>query len=231
MKKTLRYTIIALVLFIHAGLNAQFKNLPDLSASDTLTPCTFRALFKTTKGNFIMEAYKDWSPKGVARLYDLIKSGYFNNNVIFRVQPDYVVQFGISGDTSLNGYWDRKPIADEPLLQPNKKGVVSFASGGPNTRSNQLFINKKDNYKLDTINIHGAVGYPPVARIISGWKVVKNFFSGYGREPVNHQDSAAMYGNKYWDRRFPGLDKIISASIVKHKAGCGSRTSRNKRWF
>ena len=210
----MRFGIISLMLFIYAGANGQFKNLPDLSLSDTLTPDTFRAVFKTTRGNFVIEAYKAWAPKGVARLYQLIKSGYFNNNVIFRVQPDYVVQFGISGDTSLYSYWDKKPITDEPLLKPNKKGIISFASGGPNTRSTQLFINKKDNYKLDTINIGGAVGYPPVAKIISGWKVVENFFSGHGREPVNHQDSAALYGNKYWHRKFPGLDKIIKARIV-----------------
>ncbi|MES2777183.1 MAG: peptidylprolyl isomerase [Bacteroidota bacterium] len=215
MKKALCYSIFALVLFIYSAANAQFKNLPDLSASDTIIPDKFKALFTTTKGDFALEAYKSWAPIGVTRLYRLIKSGYFNDNVIFRVQPDYVVQFGISGDTSLYGYWDRKPIVDEPLLQPNKKGVVSFASGGPNTRSNQLFINKKDNYKLDTINIRGAVGYPPVAKIISGWEVVENFFSGHGREPLNHQDSAALYGNKYWDRTFPGLDKIIKARIIE----------------
>ncbi len=215
MKYSLSSAILSLLLFIHAGANAQFKNLPDLSVSDTLTPNTFKAVFKTTKGNFTMVAYKAWAPLGVARLYQLIKSRYFDNNVIFRVQPEYVVQFGICNDTALYKYWDSKPIPDEPLLKPNKKGVISYASGGPNTRSNQLFINKKDNYKLDTINIRGAVGYPPVGKVISGWKVVEAFFGGHGREPVNHQDSAALYGNKYWERKFPGLDKIISARIVE----------------
>ncbi len=215
MKKTFCYSIVALFLFTHAGANAQFKNLPDLSVLDTITPNTFKAVFKTTKGNFTIMAYKAWAPLGVARLYELIKSGYFDNNVIFRVQPEYVVQFGISNDTALYKFWDNKPIPDEPLLRPNKKCVISFASGGPHTRSNQLFINKKDNYKLDTINIQGAIGYPPVAIVISGWKVVKAFFSGHGREPLNHQDSAALYGNQYWGKKFPGLDKIISTRIVK----------------
>ncbi|MEO7311647.1 MAG: peptidylprolyl isomerase [Chitinophagaceae bacterium] len=177
-------------------------------------PDTFHAIFKTTKGDFSIEAYKTWAPKGVSRLFELINSGYFNNNVIFRVQADYVVQFGISDDTSLYAFWNSQPILDEPLQQPNKKGIISFASGGPNTRSNQLFINKKDNYKLDTINIQGAVGYPPVARVTSGWEVVEQFYGGHGREPVNHQDSAARYGNAYWEKRFPGLDKIIIAAII-----------------
>jgi len=215
MKSSLHYAVIALLISIQFSANSQYTKLPDASLFTLPVPDSFKAVFKTTKGDFTMMAYKAWAPKGVSRLYHLIKSHYFDNNVIFRVQPEYVVQFGISDDTALYNFWDSKPIPDEPLLQPNKQGVISYASGGPNTRSNQLFINKKDNYKLDTINIRGAVGYPPVGKIISGWEVVEAFFGGHGREPLNHQDSAALYGNKYWERKFPGLDKIISARIVE----------------
>jgi peptidyl-prolyl cis-trans isomerase A (cyclophilin A) len=215
MKYSFRYAIIAQLLSMQMAAKGQYTQLPEASLFTMPVPDSFKAVFKTTKGDFTMMAYKAWAPVGVARLYQLIKSHYFDNNVIFRVQPEYVVQFGICDNTALYNYWDRKPIPDEPLLQPNKQGVISFASGGPNTRSNQLFINKKDNYKLDTINIRGAVGYPPVGKIISGFDVVEDFFSGHGREPLNHQDSAALYGNKYWERKFPGLDKIVSARIVE----------------
>jgi hypothetical protein len=49
MKKTFQYSILALLLFIHAGVNAQFKNLPDLSVSDTLTPNTLKQFLKPQK--------------------------------------------------------------------------------------------------------------------------------------------------------------------------------------
>ncbi len=215
MKYSLRYAVLALLVTTRFAANSQYIKLPDTSLLTMAIPDSFKAIFKTNKGSFTMVAYKAWAPKGVARLYQLIKSKYFHNNVILREQPEYVVQFGISNDTALYNYWDRIPTPDEPLLQPNKQGIISYASGGPNTRSNQLFINKKDNYNLDTINIGGAVGYPTVGKIISGWDVVEAFFSGHGREPVNHQDSAVVYGYKYWERKFLGLDKIISAWIVE----------------
>ena len=34
-------------------------------------PDTFRVAFETTKGRFVVEAYKDWSPLGVKRLTSL----------------------------------------------------------------------------------------------------------------------------------------------------------------
>ena len=214
----LKKVILSLVFFfiIMYHVSAQQQKLPEASLFTMPVPDTFRAVFSTTKGDFTIEAYKSWSPQGVARLYQLIKSGYFNNNVIFRVQPDYVVQFGVCDDTALYSYWDKHPILDEPLQGSNKRGIISFASGGANTRSNQLFINKADNYRLDTIRVQGATGYPPVAKVIKGMdETVENFYSNYGRQTLMHQDSAAKYGNIYWEKKFPGLDRIISARLVE----------------
>ena len=36
-------------------------------------PATFKAKFETTKGEFTMEFYRDWSPNGVDRFYNLVK--------------------------------------------------------------------------------------------------------------------------------------------------------------
>lgn len=72
------------------------------------TPDTFTAEFITTKGNFTVEVYCNWSPLGADRFYQLIKTGYYNNTIIFRVVKDYLVQFGVSEDKRKTIFWQGK---------------------------------------------------------------------------------------------------------------------------
>ena len=178
-------------------------------------PDTFRAKFKTTQGDFIIEAYRKWSPLGVDRLYQLIFTGFYNKNLLFRVEPGFVTQFGISPDEKNNRFWDPKKIKDEPVLHKNTKGTIAFARGGKDDRCTQLFISNTDNPKLDTAHRNGLTGYTPVARVIRGMEIVSKFNGRYGKMPALIQDSLYKYGNFYFEERFPGLDKIISVEIVK----------------
>ena len=189
------------------------QGVPDPSVLQVIAPDTFQAVCITTKGEFTIEAVREWSPQVVDRLYQLITSGFYTNNCIFRVQPEYVIQFGISDNPGANSFWDKRPIPDEPVVGHNLKGVISYARDGKTTRTAQLFINKKDNYKLDTIEYNGLRGFPPVARIISGFEVVEAFNAQYGFEPANHQDSVMVKGNAYWEEKFPGLDYILELKI------------------
>jgi peptidyl-prolyl cis-trans isomerase A (cyclophilin A) len=197
--------------FISTNLFSQ--QVPDTSVLRIIAPDTFQAVVLTTKGEFTIEAVRAWSPLGVDRLYQLIRSGFYDNNCLFRVQPEYVVQFGISDNSGANFFWDKRPVPDEPVVGHNLKGVISYARDGKNTRTAQLFINTKDNFKLDTIDYNGLRGFPPVARIIEGYEVVEKFNPQYGFEPANFQDSVMVKGNAYWEEHFPGLDYIISLKI------------------
>ena len=206
-----RVMLFVLVFFMARTVRAQ---IPDISILHVKAPETFRAEFKTSKGDFIIEAYRKWSPQGVDRLYQLIRSGFYNNTLLFRVEPDYVVQFGISNHNELNRFWDPKKIPDEPLQYKNLKGVISYARDGRNDRSTQLFINKVNNPKLDTINVKGAKGFTPIAKIIKGLRVIDRLNDQYRKKPALIQDSLYKYGNRYFEERFPGLDRIITARII-----------------
>lgn len=206
-------SLILISLVFISFLFSRSQNVPDTSILRIIAPDTFQAVFVTTKGEITIEAYRNWSPQGVDRLYQLITSAFYTNNCIFRVQPEYVVQFGISDNPEANSFWDKRPIADEPVIGNNLKGVISYARDGATTRTVQLFINMKDNFKLDTINYNGLRGFPPVARIIGGFEVVEAFNSTYGFEPANHQDSAMVQGNVYWESKFPGLDYIREVKL------------------
>ena len=207
------FQIIILILLSLTGNRVLSQQVPDTSILHITAPATFRVIFVTTKGSFTIEAVREWSPQGVDRLYQLIQSGFYYNNCIFRVQPEYVVQFGISNNPQANFFWDKRPVPDEPVIGHNLKGVISFARDGENSRTAQLFINMKDNYKLDTVDYNGLRGFPPVARIISGFEVVESFNSKYGFEPANYQDSVMTRGNAYWEEKFPGMDYIIEFKV------------------
>ncbi len=205
-------------LFIWAGIlimGVASSQVPDLSLLKRNAPESFRAKFITTKGVFVIEAYRKWSPMGVDRLYQLIRSGFYNNNLLFRVEKNFVAQFGIADAEDLNRFWDPKKLKDEPSKTLHKKGVIAFARGGPNTRTTQLFINMTNNPQNDTTLRLGVKGFTPVARVISGMENVLRFNDQYGRATTAHQDSIYKYGNRYFEKKYPGLDKIISATLVK----------------
>ena len=207
-----RYLILCSILVLLLPSFAQV--IPDQSMLMAHSPPTFKAIFRTTKGDFSIEVNREWSPAGADRLYQLLMTGFYNQNSLFRVQKGYVVQFGIGNVKEVNFFWDKRPVPDEPVKTGNLKGTISYARDGLNSRTAQLFINLKDNYKLDTVNFNGLRGFPPVARIISGFDVIESLFSGYGFEPANHQDSVMIYGNGYLKKKFPELDYIIEAFIV-----------------
>ncbi len=179
-------------------------------------PEYFKARFETTKGNFDIEARREWSPKGVDRLYQLIKRGYYTDIALYRVVPDFVAQFGIHNDSTVTKAWRDHPIEDEPVLKKNEAGTIAFARGGAKTRSAQIFINLISNSpRLDELAGGGVVGFPVIAQVIDGMSVVESFYNGYGPEPGRKQDLIFKQGNQYLKETYPKLDYINKAYILK----------------
>lgn len=178
------------------------------------SPNTFKARFETTQGNFDIVAHRAWSPKGVDRLYQMIKHNYYNDVAIFRVVPKFVAQFGIHNDSLMNKNWG-KGIEDEPVLEKNESMSISFARGGVNSRSNQIFINLKDNFRLDTLSYSGVTGFPVVAKVVSGKENVLKFYNGYGDKLGRKQGDISKKGNAFLREKFPKVDYIIKAYILK----------------
>ena len=108
-----------------------------------VAPATFNVAFDTTAGPFVVQVTRAWAPKGADRFYNLVKHGYYDNGRFFRVVPKFMVQFGINGDPATQSAWREANITDDPVTQSNKRGYITFANRGPNTRTTQLFINFK----------------------------------------------------------------------------------------
>jgi peptidyl-prolyl cis-trans isomerase A (cyclophilin A) len=183
-------------------------------ATDTAPP-TFRARFETTAGSFVIEARRDWAPRGADRFWNLVRAGYYDSVYVHRVTPG-IAQFGFHRDPRVNNLWLQRYIGDDPVVQSNTRGTVVFAHAGMNTRSTQLFINRVDNMQYD------ADRFAPFAEIVEGLATIGNLYGGYGEVapdgngPVNGQ--AAFRGNEYLSAEFPELTQIMSITIVDSAA-------------
>ncbi len=149
---------------------------------------------------------------GADRFYNLVKNGFFTDASFFRVITGFMAQFGINAKPTISAVWQTANIQDDPVKESNKRGYVSFATAGPNTRTTQLFINYRDNTQLD------AQGFAPIGQVIDGMEVVDKLNSEYGEgAPGGNgpaQDRIQAEGKPYLDKNFPKLDSIKSAVIV-----------------
>lgn len=184
---------------------------PQSEAFQQTAPDTFQAHFETTKGDFVIEVVREWAPNGADRFYNLVRNGYYDGVRFFRVVDGFMAQFGLHGNPAVNRAWVMERIPDDPVKQSNRRGTISFAMAGPNTRTTQLFINFVDNSRLD------GGGFAPFGEVVEGMEVVDALYSGYGegapRGDGPDQGAIREYGEPYLARDFPELDKIQIARI------------------
>jgi peptidyl-prolyl cis-trans isomerase A (cyclophilin A) len=163
------------------------------------------------KGEFILQMEPTWAPIGVERVIELTTLQFWNGCRFFRVLPDFMAQFGIAADPSLNTFSN---LIDDPVKQTNARGTVSFATSGPDTRSTQLFINtnKDGNAYLDR------QGFAPIGKVIKGMDVVDRLYNEYGEGAPNGQGprQGLLYqrGNEYLEKDFPRLSYIVSTQFL-----------------
>lgn len=181
-------------------------------AKKETAPDVFTVNLDTSKGPVAIEVHREWAPIGADQFYSLVKTGFYDGDRFFRVVRNFVVQFGINGDPKVNRLWSNANLPDDPVTQHNRRGMVTFATAGPNTRSTQVFINLKDNSaSLDNS------GFAPFGKVTSGMDVVDSFYSSYGDMAPRGQGPDAtqieVQGDGYLASHFPRLDYIRKATI------------------
>ena len=189
---------------------------PRNPAMNQTAPATYQVLVSTSKGDFTIKVTREWAPKGADRFYSLVKNGFYNDARFFRVLRSprpFMAQFGVNGDPAVAAKWSDANIDDDPVTQHNTRGMISFATAGPNTRSTQLFINYGDNSRLDQS------GFSPFGQVVTGMEVVDQLYADYGEGAPDgkgpDQSRIEREGNAYLNRDFPKLDYIKTARVIE----------------
>ena len=214
----IRALLSAAVLAVTVSVGACAKPLPLLNADpkrvDAPGPDRFTVHFVTSRGPFDVRVHRDWAPRGADRVYYLARANFFDGVRFFRVVDKFVAQFGLNGDTAVSRAWRGTRIPDDSALKSNVRGTLSFAAGGPNTRTTQMYISFGNNSRLDR------TGFAVFGQVIAGMDaVVDSIYKGYGegapRGQGPNQDSIARQGNAYLIRGFPKLDYVITARVIQ----------------
>jgi cyclophilin family peptidyl-prolyl cis-trans isomerase len=129
---------------------------------------------ETTKGDATLRVRPDWSPLGAARFLDLVRAGYFSNNLFYRVPPiraNPIFQFGLQPNKELSQRPDlTSKIKDDPPVRCDgggsdlrchaepglarttglRRGMVGFGGGGHSgeSRTSHLWILRRDSKHL-----------------------------------------------------------------------------------
>ena len=130
-----------------------------------------KVLFKTTKGDFVVEVYPDKAPKTVENFLKYVSAKHYDGTIFHRVIPNFMVQGG--------GYTSKfeEKIARPPVVLEaqnglkNEAGTIAMArTNEPNSARAQFFVNVKENAFL---NAKGpSDGYTVFGRVVSGMDTI-----------------------------------------------------------
>ncbi|MES1259368.1 MAG: peptidylprolyl isomerase [Gemmatimonadota bacterium] len=184
---------------------------PDRAPPDVPAPDSFSVLVETTRGPVVIMMHRDWAPRGVDRVYSLVRQHYYDTVAVFRVVPKFVAQFGLAADPRFTALYRKDTILDDSVRKSNLRGTVTFARSGANSRTAQLFINLVDNARLDVAN---GFGFAPIGQVVKGMELVDLFNAEYNATTPS-QGLIASQGNAYLRANYPRLDYILRMTITK----------------
>ena len=197
--------------FLLGGCSASEQAQDTAPPEPEKPPEVYQVKFETTKGEFTIQVNREWAPRGADHFYELVQTKFYDEARFFRAVRGFVIQFGISGNPEIQRLWGQMMIPDDPVKQSNKKGFITYAKMGPNSRTTQVFINLRDNSSLDKD------GFAPFGQVVEGMDVVERFWISYGevfpRGSGPDPTRIELEGNAYLDQKFPRLDSIIRATI------------------
>ena len=142
-----------------------------------------RVRLVTTQGNIYLELFPEWAPLTVENFLDLTNAGYYDNNVWFRIVPDFVVQTGDPTNTGNGDAGYMIPAEENPIEQTSY--VLSMGmnyTNPPNAHAirdsagTQFYITLSPQLHLDRdFTVFGRViaGESVLGRLIESDKIIR----------------------------------------------------------
>jgi len=98
---------------------------------------------ETTMGKIVVELYNDHAPKTCKNFSTLTQRGYYNNLIVHRIIPNFMLQTGDPTGTGRGGasiYGEKFEDEIHSSLKHTGAGILSMANSGPDTNGSQFFI-------------------------------------------------------------------------------------------
>ncbi len=166
-------------------------------------------------GTFTLEMHRDWAPLGYDRFMELVRRGFFTDNLIYRTIPGFLVQFGVSADPAVQAEYTAKPLQDDPKVRGLAfgKGVLSFAGSGRHSRTTHMFLADAPSGS----RLGSAYHERPIGKIIDNPEIIDSFAShGYG--DVSSLQSAIVRSGNAAAANYPHLARIKRCEVQSAEA-------------
>ena len=165
-----------------------------------------RVLFKTSKGDIVLELFEDEAPNTVANFVSLVEKGFYSNVVFHRVLPFFMAQ---GGDPTGTGGGGPGYCIDcecyKPSYRKHFRGSISMANAGRDTNGSQFFLTT-----IPTSFLNGR--HTVFGRIVEGIDVLAEI------KRINPDDDSK-----------PEPDKIIEAKVLRSRPHKYEPVKNNKR--
>jgi hypothetical protein len=187
-------------------------------------PDAFAVLFETTKGSFVVEAYREWAPNSADRFFALVKDGYFDGNLFYWVESKGDVRFGVNSVPDRRSRW-KWPVAEDPPQRLVRKGYVYFRPKAPSALAPMEFaatigiLTAEIDRRLaaqDVAAFGRVVEETPGPALPAGSGVLQSLDSSHmkSRKPVRMLERYYFEGDAELKKKFPNLDSIVSATLL-----------------
>ena len=171
----------------HNGLSLLFEAIEGPEAlllEGLVADCEYLVEEKDLKGNFdrdrvgephkhsrrvVLQLLVDEAPVTAARILRLVKRRYYDDLTFHRVAPNFVLQGGSPGANEYSGV--PAFMRDELAATPHARGTLGVSTRGRDTGDGQIFINLRDNPRLD-------YDYTVWGRVISGLSTIDTIQEG-----------------------------------------------------
>jgi peptidyl-prolyl cis-trans isomerase A (cyclophilin A) len=165
----------------------------------------------SSKSSFKVNLHDETTPETVANFLKYVNDGDYNNTVVHRVEPGFVMQAGgfeFTGTLPLSPIATDSAIKNEPVYS-NVRGTIAMAKvpGDKDSATSQWFVNLSNNSSLDTQN----GGFTVFGEVISGMENI-DIIAGISRcNSIPMPDySADNCANNF----VPGVENFVTIESV-----------------
>jgi peptidyl-prolyl cis-trans isomerase A (cyclophilin A) len=185
------------------------------SASTSATVVEFTTSQGSSKSSFKVNLHDETTPETVANFLKYVNDGDYNNTVVHRVEPGFVMQaggFAFTGTLPLSPIATDSTIKNEPVYS-NVRGTIAMAkvSGNENSATSQWFVNLSNNSAgsaaLDTQN----GGFTVFGEVIAGMENI-DIIAGIPR--CNSAPMPDYSADNCANNFVPGVENFVTIESV-----------------